>query len=86
MVGQARAVASLSGRLRDALPAELADALVTANVGDDGRLVVIARTPAWAARLRFEADRLISAAEAAGQPATHCVVRVSHDAPAATGG
>ena len=81
MVGQAQAVASLSGRLRDALPRELGQAVVSANVGEDGRLVVIATTPAWAARLRFVAEQLIAAAGAAGRPATHCVVRVSHDLP-----
>lgn len=48
-----------------------------ANVRDDGTLVVMVSSPAWAARLRFESDKLLATAQDAGSPATTCKIRVS---------
>lgn len=79
MVERARTLGELTARLQAALPAELGPSLVAANVRTDGRLVVIAGSPARAARLRFEADTLLAAARADGHAVESLVVRVSHD-------
>jgi predicted nucleic acid-binding Zn ribbon protein len=52
---------------------------VAANVRDDGELVVLCRSSAWASRLRFAADDLLSAARATGAEVTRCSVRVARD-------
>lgn len=79
MVQHAQAMADLTGCLLRALPDELRPGLRAANVRDDGELVVIADSPAWAARLRFSADSLLAAAQAAGADVRSISVRVSHD-------
>ncbi|MBL8225109.1 MAG: DUF721 domain-containing protein [Chromatiales bacterium] len=61
--GLARAAAGrmeLLDLLRARLPAELQACLVGCNVRDDGTLVLTASSPAWAARLRFEAPGLLA--------------------------
>ena len=78
MVQRARSMAALADRLAAALPDELRPGLRAANIRDD-ELVVIADSPAWAARLRFEGDKLLAAARAADEPVTSVSVRVSHD-------
>ena len=79
MVQRAQAMADLAQRLAAAMPDDLKGGIRAANVRDDGELVVIADTPAWAARLRFEGDKLLAAARAAGERVTVISVRVSHD-------
>ena len=79
VVRRARMLGSLTETLSKALPDELRTALVGANVREDGVLVVIARSPAWAARLRYEQQNLIKAACASGTPVTQMHVRVSND-------
>jgi hypothetical protein len=65
--------------LKGALDAGLASHLVAANLRSDGRLVVIADSPAWAARLRFESDRLIGTAREGGAQVTAFKVIVARD-------
>ncbi len=69
------------GELTDILSAALTEAergaIVAANVRDDGELVVICASPAWASRLRYETGKLIQAANDAGISAHTCRVRVS---------
>lgn len=79
VVARARDMGALTEALAAALPAEFSDGLVAANVRPDGELVLIARSPAWAARLRYEGDRLRAAAAEAGQHSERISVRVSHD-------
>lgn len=79
MVQRAQSMAELAGRLSAALPDELQAGIRAANVRDGGELVVIADSPAWAARLRFEGDRLLAAARDAGERVETISVRVSHD-------
>jgi len=66
---------SLTGALRNALAPEIADQLVAANARDDGILVIICSSSAWASRIRFESESLLSAAKRAGFSADS--VRVS---------
>lgn len=79
VVSRARDMGALTEALLAALPSQFADGLVAANVRSDGELVLIARSPAWAARLRYEGARLIAAATETGQRVERVSVRVSHD-------
>ncbi len=79
LVDRAGKIGELTSALSAALPADFADSLVAANPRPDGTLVVIARSPAWASRLRFEEARLLESARAHGVSADTLLVRVSHD-------
>ena len=77
IVRRARKMGELTAVLSDALPAEQAGAIVAANLRDDGALVVIAASSAWASRLRFETDTLLEAARSVGIDAHTCRIRVA---------
>jgi len=79
IIDRAESIGHLTEALTAALPPELAGSLVAANVGPEDELVIVARSPAFAARLRFEQDTLIAAATNAGQRAVSMRVRVSRD-------
>lgn len=79
IVQRARDLDQLVDALRRVFPEEEAGGIRAANIRDNGELVVLAESPAWAARLRFETDRLIAAARDAGATVTGCKVRVSRD-------
>jgi hypothetical protein len=80
IVDRADQIGALTRAIQDALPADLADAVVAANVDAAGVLVVVARSPAFAARLRFEQASIVAAAKANGEAAKTLKVRVAHDA------
>ena len=65
--------------LQKKIPEDMASSIRAANIRDDGGLVVLVSSPAWAAKLRFEADTLIAAARTAGADVTSCKVRVSRN-------
>lgn len=78
----ARAASSrldLADCVRKQLPADLATAIVTCNLRPDGTLVVTAASPEWAARLRFEADRILSGCRADWPAAGRVRFRVGTD-------
>lgn len=50
---------TLAEHMRHELPADLASGVLGCNVREDGTLVVVAASPEWASRLRFESDRLL---------------------------
>ena len=77
IVRRARKLGELTNLLSGALPEDFSGAIVAANVREDGELVVIAASSAWACRLRYESDVLLEAARAAGVEATACRVRVT---------
>ena len=77
IVRHARDMGELVGRLQQALPDEIGQQVLAANIRDNGELVVLARSPAWAAKLRFEADALLAAARESGAKVETCTVRVS---------
>ena len=77
IVRHAREMGELVGQLQRALPEEFAQQILAANIRDDGELVVLASSPAWAARLRFEADALLEAARSANARVESGSVRVS---------
>ncbi len=80
VIRRAREMGELTHILCESLPGEYAGAIAAANVRADGSLVVIASSPAWASRLRYETDALLLAARDAGREVSQCRVRVSPQA------
>jgi hypothetical protein len=78
IIQRAQNIDVLTRELQAELPAELAENLLSANVHDNGELVLVCSTSAWAARLRFEGNALIAAANKAGHSARACRVTVGH--------
>lgn len=77
IVRRAREMGDLTVRLKAALAEPAASQLLAANIHDDGSLVVICSSASWAARLRFESERLLAAAAEAGVHADRLRVRVA---------
>ena len=77
VIRRARELGELTHILCEKLPDEYAGAIAAANVREDGSLVVIATSSAWASRLRYETESLLDAARQAGNDVTQCRVRVS---------
>lgn len=77
LVRRARELGALAEALARALPAELAADVVAANVREDGELVVVCRTPARAARIRYESGTLRAAASSVGENVNRVTVRVA---------
>jgi hypothetical protein len=77
IIRHAQDMGELVQSLQQQLPEESAANIIAANVRDDGELVVLASSPAWAAKLRFEADVLMAAARRSGAEVSSCRVRVS---------
>jgi hypothetical protein len=77
IVRRARRLGELTDNLCKSLPEEYAGAVVAANLRENGELVVIAASSAWASRLRYETDALLEAARGNGIEATSCRIRVS---------
>ena len=65
--------------LQDSLPEEQKTAISAANIRENGELVILAASSAWASRLRYETDALLAAASAAGKTVSRCTVRVARD-------
>lgn len=79
IVSRARDFARLTETLAAALPEDLRGGLVAASISADGQLVLYGRSPAWAARLRYEAPAMLEAARGAGHKADGVRVRVSRE-------
>ena len=77
IVRRAREMGELTHILCAALPDEYAGAIVAANLREDGDLVIIAASSAWASRLRYETDSLLAAARETGLNPVACRVRVT---------
>ena len=79
IIQRAQNMAELTTALRAALPADASQNLLAANLRENGELVLICSSPAWASRLRFETDSLMAAARAAGLTVSSCRVSVSQE-------
>jgi len=77
LIGRARQMGALADTLQNALPDTDRESIIAANLRDDGELVVICASSAWASRLRYETQTLLQAAIDAGIPARTCRIRVS---------
>ena len=88
-LGQLAAEASrrleLTDHLRNALNPEIAAQMTGCNLRDDGTLVILATSPDWAARLRFESQTLLSACRETYPGTTRVRVRVAHAADTENG-
>ena len=76
IIRHARDMGALVSALQSSLPGSEGAAVIAANIRDDGELVVLCNSSAWAARLRFETDVLIQAARETGAEVERCTVRV----------
>ena len=79
IIRHARDMGELVHKLQQALPDDMTTSIQSANIRGNGELVVLASTPAWAAKLRFEANRLMATARTTGADVTSCVVRVDRN-------
>ena len=77
LISRAKRMGELTEILCSALPESDRSAIVAANVREDGELVIICASSAWASRLRYETENLLRAARDAGVSADTCRVRVS---------
>ncbi len=80
IIRHARDMGTLAQVLQDALPPTAAESIRAANIREDGELVVLTSSSAWAAKLRFETDALIEAARQTGATVATCTVRVDRGA------
>jgi len=71
-----RRIAELTSVLSAALGGDAGSSIVSASVDERHVLHVKTSSSAWAARLRFESDRLLAAASEAGWPASSLKVQV----------
>lgn len=76
LINRAQRMGELTDILSAALPEAERGAIVAANIREDGELVVICASSAWASRLRYETGKLVQAAKDAGISAHTCRVRV----------
>ena len=76
LVHRAQDMDELAAALRQAVADLGPDQIVAANLRENGELVVVCRSSAWAARLRFESDRLLDTARQGGHPAERLRIRV----------
>ncbi len=81
LIKRAEGMDRLLSGLKRALEPALASHLVGVNLRPDGQLVLVAESPAWAARLRFEADKLIATAQGGGETVSSCKVIVARVRP-----
>ena len=77
LIQTAQNMDTLTGVLRASLQPDAATNLLAASLHDDGQLVVICTSSAWASRIRFEEVALIDAAKKGGFDAETLRVRVS---------
>ena len=68
---------ALADRLRSSIEPDLAVHLTGANLREDGTLVLLTTSPEWAARLRYEATRLLTACREQYPAAARVRVRVT---------
>lgn len=77
LVRRAQDMDRLTIDLKSGLDPEFGPHLVAANLRPDGLLVVLVDSSVWAARFRYESDRLIRLASAAGGKVTSCRIAVA---------
>jgi hypothetical protein len=76
IIRHAQDMGDLVQMLQKALPADQATAITAANIRDNGELVILAASSAWASRLRYETETLMEAARKTDATVKTCSVRV----------
>lgn len=79
IIQRAQKLDELTTALRAELPEEAALNLVAANLREDGELVLICTSSAWASRLRFESEQLVQTARRLGFMVDRARVTVSQE-------
>ena len=79
IVQRAQKLDQLTTALRAQLPEDAAPNLVAAALREDGELVLICASSAWASRMRFESEQLIEAARRLGFMVDRARVTVSQE-------
>ena len=79
IVQRAQNMDVLTTALRAELPADARHNLVAANLRENGELVLVCTSSAWASRLRFESEKLVDAARKSGLTVHSCRVCVSQE-------
>ena len=77
IVQRAQNMDDIAQKLRQAIDKDVAEQISAINVRNDGDLVVVCTTSAWAARIRFDGEALVAAARRLGADVTRCHVRVA---------
>lgn len=75
---EARRRVHLTDHLRNQLPEALSAGVLGCNIRPDGTLVVIASSPEWANRLRFESARLLQIGQALETQVQRVKLRVAN--------
>ena len=78
MASEASRRLALTDRLRSSMAPDLAAHLTGTNLRDDGTLILLTTSPEWAARLRYEAARLLAHCREQFPATTRVRVRVTH--------
>ena len=77
IIQRAQNMEELATALRAELSPEAGSSLLAANLRQDGQLVLICASSAWASRIRFETDNLMEVARTSGLTVASCKVTVS---------
>ena len=77
IIQRAQQMDELTTALRAELPADAGENLIVANLREDGELVLVCASSAWASRLRFGSDKLMQVARKTGLTVRSCRVSVS---------
>lgn len=79
LVQRAQQMGELTHILQAALDPQLASSLKAANLRENGELVLICESSNWAARLRFEGEKLMKAARSTGRTVNSCRVAITRN-------
>jgi len=77
IVQTARSMDEMTTWLQKELQPDLAANLLAANLRADGELVLVASSSAWAAKIRFEGEKLVEIVRQSGAAVEKCRVTVS---------
>ena len=81
MVQTAQYMDELTSMLQQELDPDLAVNLRAASLRDNGELVLITSSSAWASKIRFEAEKLMEVVRRSGKNVAVCRVVVSKHSP-----
>lgn len=77
IIRTAQHMEELTTLLKQDLPPDLAANLLAASLRENGEMILIVNSSAWASRFRFEADTLMKIARRSGATISSCKVTVS---------
>ena len=78
LAAEARDRLGLTDHIRAGLPVDLAEQMISCNVDSVGLLIVRTTGPEWAARFRFESDRILTVCRQQRPETKSVKIRVAH--------